>query len=276
MILEQLMNNVYVWSILAVCTIFSVFYAIYTRVTSKEKKEISYMVNTYEIVRSGENMIPEFQISYSGQPICNLTVSRFAIWNSGNRLLDFNDIVDTKPLSIISDDGADILNASIIKYSEEANKFTVEKISAHCAELKFDYMDKHDGIVLQILHTGSIKNISLSVLIKGGKKLKNAEKHVMVIKNKKMYKAIYIALLSFEMVILLITSITLIVETLDQMQHDVPLEFMLLGLKVSPLILLATIAVISVIATIMYYQIVKKKFHLNVPSTLRDSIEYNR
>ena len=189
--LEELMDNPYAWLILSVCTVFSVIYAIYAGVKGKEKKEISYIVNTHEIVQAGKNMIPEFQISYRGQTIDDLTVTRFAIWNSGNRLLNSNDIVDTKPLSITSnDDGPHILDASIIKRSEESNKFTIDKKSAHCAELQFDYIDKQDGIIVQILHTGSAKNISLSTLIKGGKKLKNVEKRTTVIKNKKVFKII--------------------------------------------------------------------------------------
>lgn len=52
--LEELMDNPYAWLILSVCTIFSVIYAIYAGVKGKEKKEISYIVNTYEIVRAGK------------------------------------------------------------------------------------------------------------------------------------------------------------------------------------------------------------------------------
>ena len=191
MSLEQLMDNPYAWFILSACTIFSVIYAIYTGAKGKEKKEISYIVNTHQIVQKGKNMIPEFHMSYREQAIEDLTVTRFAIWNSGNRLLNSNDIVDTKPLSITSNDNAaNILDVSIIKQSEESNKFTVDKKTPHCAELQFDYMAKLDGIIVQILHTGAIDDISLSGLIKGGKKLKNAEKNILTIKNTKILKII--------------------------------------------------------------------------------------
>lgn len=55
--LEELMDNPYAWLILSVCTVFSVIYAIYAGVKGKEKKEISYIVNTHEIVQAGKNMI---------------------------------------------------------------------------------------------------------------------------------------------------------------------------------------------------------------------------
>lgn len=260
--LEELMNNPYAWLTLALCTVFSVIYAIYAGVKGKEKKEISYIVNTYKIVQAGKNMIPEFQISYRGQTIDDLAVTRFVIWNSGNRLLNSNDIVDTKPLSITSnDDGPNILDASIIKRSEESNKFTIDKKSAHCAEIQFDYIDKQDGIIVQILHTGSAKNISLSTLIKGGKKLKNVENRIMV---KTVYSVIAMVVSAFAL------AITTIIAFEDEasfksMQLDPKLKlFLLVGSMVSMGLMMMCLLLTS-----------KKFFRLNVPSALRDSIEYN-
>lgn len=275
--LEELMDNPYAWLILSVCTVFSVIYAIYAGIKGKEKKEISYIVDTYEIVRAGKNMIPEFQISYRGQTIDDLTVTRFAIWNSGNRLLNSNDIVDTKPLSITSnDDGPDILDASIIKRSEESNKFSIDKKSAHCAELQFDYIDKQDGIIVQILHTGSAKDISLSGLIKGGQKLKNAEKQIPDIKNKKAFKVISIVLTGIEMLLLLTITLGITFKQLGIIQDEAFSKFMQSDPKLNPFVLVAIMDVLCVIATMMYFWLLKRLFHLNVPSALRDSIEYNK
>lgn len=221
-------------------------------------------------------MIPEVQISYCGQTIDNLAVTRFAIWNSGNKLLNSNDIVDTKPLSITSnDDGSDILDASIIKRSEESNKFTIDKKSAHCAELQFDYIDKQEGIIVQILHTGSAKNISLSTLIKGGKKLKNVEKRTMVIKNKKVVEVISIVLTGIEMLFLLTITMAITFEQFGLIQDEAFSKFMQSDPKWNPFVLVAILDVLCVIGTMMYFLLLKKHFHLNVPSALRDSIEYN-
>lgn len=274
--LEQLQENPYAWLILSLISVFGIFFSIYTWIANKEKKQISYMINTYEIVRAGKNVIPEFEISYRGKIIDDLTVTRFAIWNSGNRLLNSNDIVDTRPLSITSnDDGPDILDASIIKRSEESNKFIVDKKNSHCAELKFDYMDKQEGIIVQILHTGSAKDISLSTLIKGGKKLKNVEKQTTVIKDKKVFKVISTVLISIQMLFLLTITLAFTFEQFGLIQDESFSEFMRADSKLNPFVSAAIVDVLCVIATIMYYRLLKKVFHLNIPSTLRDSIEYN-
>ena len=235
--------------------IFSVIYAIYVGIKGKEKKEISYIVNTYEIVRAGKNMIPKFQISYCGHDIDNLTVTRFVIWNSGNKLLNHTEIVDTKPLSITSnDDGPDILDASIIRYSEESNKFTVKKTSSHCAELKFDYMDKRDEIIVQILHTGSAKNISLSGLIKGGKKIKNAEKSILVLKNKKLYKIISAILISVQTLCILTIALVHTFEQFGLIQNEAFSKFLLSDYKLNPFVSVIIVDVLCVIIVIIYYQ----------------------
>lgn len=191
--LEQLMQNKYAWLILSICTILSCIYGIFISIKSREKKQISYLINTYKIINAGENVIPKIEILYDGKYIRDLTVSRLVIWNSGNKLLNGDDIVDTKPLSVVAEsDKVDILDVSIVKYNEEANKFRVDMRDSHHAEIKFDYVDKRDGIVIQILHTGSYDDIFIRGKIKGGKKLRNIEKHNDIIKNDKVRKYIYV------------------------------------------------------------------------------------
>lgn len=273
MTLEQLMDNPYAWLILSMCTIFSFAYAVYMGIKSKEKKEISYLINTHEIVRAGENVIPKFQVLYCGQPIKNLTVSRFAIWNSGNKLLNSTDIVDTKPLSIMSDvDGAEILDVSIIKCSEETNKFTVDKKSAHCVDLKFDYMNRRDGIIVQILHTGAVENIFLTGLIKGGKKLKNTGRNTINIYRIKAFKIYDAIVLGMMLVTSVSAAVAMVLENFGIVAEHAIMEFIF-----RPVYTVMSIAIggLCVTATIVSYQVLKRIYHFNIPSALRDSMKYD-
>lgn len=282
MSLEQLMENPYAWLILSVCSILSFAYAIYMGVTGKEKKEISYIVNTYEIVRAGRNMIPGFQMSYCEHAIDDLTVTRFTMWNSGNRLLTSKDIVDTKPLSIMSNnDGPDILDVSIIKQSEESNEFVVDKKNHHSAELKFDYMDKRDGIILQILHTGLANDLVIDGKIKGGKKLKNVEKNHIIIKNKKLAK-------NFDLMSLCGAGVFLIFIALGVTLDYFGFFNWMPGGSVLKVIVdefnkpisssfesVVIIDIMTVIISFLSYRILKDTFHLGIPAALRDKMEYN-
>lgn len=248
---------------------------------SKEKKEISYIVYSHEIVQAGENVIPKFQVSYCGQPIQNLTISRFAIWNSGNKLLNSTDVVDTKPITS-NEGGPDILDVSIIKCSEESNKFTVDKKSPHCAELRFDYMNRQDGIVVQILHTGSVEDIFFTGLVKGGEKLKNTGKDTFFITMERLlkipfFKAFSVLLIFFEMIILLIFSAKFILEKFGLSANVVLCESLpavsILDTVLSVLSMV-TMDMVAIITAIMCYKMLKQTFFWNVPFTLRYSIGY--
>lgn len=273
--LEQLMGNPYAWLFLSFCTIFSVIYAVYMGIKSKEKKQISYSMTTNEIVRSGKDIIPGFQISYCNQTISNLTITRFAIWNSGNRLLNLTDIVETMPLSITSkENGAEILDASIIKYSEKSNKFSVNKKNSHCVEISFDYMDTQEGIILQILHTGSANDIYFTGKIKGGKKLKNIGNDCFLFKQietKKELSGLIIAsgfIACFSMLIVhFLYFIGIIPDTVIE-------ESIVFNANANPSLFLTIMDVLSLIIASMCYMLLKRDFHLNIPSTLRDSVEY--
>ena len=274
--LEQLMQNKYAWLILSICTILSCIYGIFISIKSREKKQISYLINTYKIINAGENVIPKIEILYDGKYIRDLTVSRLVIWNSGNKLLNGDDIVDTKQLSVVAEsDKVDILDVSIVKYNEEANKFRVDMRDSHHAEIKFDYVDKRDGIVIQILHTGSYDDIFIRGKIKGGKKLRNIEKHNDIIKNDKVRKYIYV----IDICIATITIISLTVLLIFDYIGSIPDESFLKSVITSdakPLTIeyILIMAIFSIVFIVMAYRVLKKVFHLNVPSGLRSEVEY--
>lgn len=273
MTLEQLMNNPYAWLILSVCTVFSVFYGIYAGVKSKEKKEISYRINTYEIVRAGENIIPQFQMLYGEHPIRNLTVSRLVIWNSGNKLLNHSDVVEEKPLSITSsDNGAEILDASIIKRSEESNKFVISKKGNHCVEIKFDYMDKKDGAIVQILHTGSINDFDLGCKIKGGKKLRRIAKNTCPNKKQKnLIKAMSTILIGVEVMITVILLVALNLQAIGVLSSEDFLKILFFPFGTNSIVM---VILLDMMAAIAAYRQIRNVFCWDIPAALRDEAEY--
>lgn len=276
MTLEQLMNNPYAWLILSACTVFSVFYGIYAGVKSKEKKEISYRVNTYEIVRAGENMIPQFQMSYGEHPIRNLTVSRFVIWNSGNKLLNHSDIVEEKPLSITSSDKeAEILDASIIKRSEESNKFVINKKENRCVELEFDYMDKKDGVIVQILHTGSINDFDLDCKIKGGKDIRKIAKKSPPSKEQKNFiKIISIIFMCLTVVTAMALLIMLNLQVIGIVSEEALLKILLFPFGTESIMMVVLLDIMVAVMLINTYQQIRKMLYWDIPASLRDEAEY--
>lgn len=174
--LSELMSNPFAWFLLSLCTIFSVMFAIYTWIVGNKKKEISVDYFSNEIIRQGKQPIPKLEIKFEDKIIQELSSTIFYIWNSGNDIINRQDMVVTKGLKIGSAK-SQILDAQIIKQSDESNAFNISKCTSEIVEIEYDYIDSGEGVKLQILHTGSGNELFVEGKIKGGKAMRNCANH---------------------------------------------------------------------------------------------------
>lgn len=174
--LEELMENPLVWTLLSFCTIAALIFAVFTWIKGKRRRIIKCVDSTFEIVRGGVNVIDGFKLLYNGVEIDNLTVTKFAIWNGGNETLNSSDVVKSKSLSISCSEDVTILDAKIIAENEKSNAFKIDLMDEKKIQITFDYIDPQNGVVVQVLHTGHSKDITVEMKIKGGKMSKQASK----------------------------------------------------------------------------------------------------
>lgn len=149
-------------------TVFSVVFAVYTWIAGKKRQEFSVSCKTNEIIVSGKSNIEGLQIQYRGTEIKDLSSTLFYIWNSGNTVIQSDDIVKSKPLCIKNTGNAFILKSNIVRVCEETNAFAIIGETNQMVELSFDYVDHGEGVVLQILHSGSMQDLEVDYKIKGG------------------------------------------------------------------------------------------------------------
>lgn len=171
--LEKLMANPYAWAIISFIAIASFIYAIVCQHKNKEKKEFSYRRQSNSLIVKKKSKFKKLSVAYDGQEIDDLTVSRFIIWNSGNKTLDKEDMVPSKELTIFTSEDQIILDTELVARTEDSNRFLIRVIDEHTVKIYFDYADKKDGIVLQNIHTGTKKDIKLDCKIKGGNPIKD-------------------------------------------------------------------------------------------------------
>jgi hypothetical protein len=76
-----------------------------------------------------------------------------AIWNSRWAVVRGVDIAEKDPLRIGFREG-EILDVRSVKETREAIQFEAEARGGVCY-MDFDFLDRHDGVVLDLLHTGS-------------------------------------------------------------------------------------------------------------------------
>lgn len=188
--LEHLQQNTIIWVVLSICTIIGVpsfVYTIFSRHKDKTKKEISTISKSNTIVKKGKRAIEKLDISFDGKSVDNLVITKIAIWNSGNVVLNHDDFASEGKLCIISKDETEILYAEIISESDSMNQFEINQIDNHKIIIDFEYIEKRNGIVIQLIHTGESSDLDLCCKIKGGNQINKLPKRGLIEKMASKY-----------------------------------------------------------------------------------------
>jgi hypothetical protein len=99
----------------------------------------------------------------------NSTITKILFWNDGKETIRLDDIAQEDPLEINVAEDARILDIRAIQRKPPTNGFEVNLSDDQLsATLGFDYIDKDEGAVIQVIHTGrSGKEISLRGRVAG-------------------------------------------------------------------------------------------------------------
>ena len=90
---------------------------------------MSALKKSRQIITIKNKKIEKLSLRYENIPIDNLSITKYAIWNSGNVEIRREDIASLKPLKIKSNGDIKILDASIIRNTDEDNGFTITHVS---------------------------------------------------------------------------------------------------------------------------------------------------
>jgi predicted ATP-dependent endonuclease of OLD family len=162
--------------------IIGVIGVLYTIVSKKEKSPC-YDITSNNIIRDFMGVFKQLEINYSNQEIKNFTVTKIVFWNKGRETIDKEDVVNADPISIHIKDGYNILDHDIIGKNEKTNNFSLSESSDKSSiNIDFDYIDKNNGIVIQILHTGkSSEDIEFCGRMKGIGKTKRYDSNTLFV-----------------------------------------------------------------------------------------------
>ena len=280
MMLERLMNNPYAWAFLAFIAIASLAYAIICQHLNKEKKEVSYRLQSNVLIRKNKSKYEKLSIMYAEKQIDNLCVSTFTIWNSGNRSLQSSDVVASKELTITASDKSSVLDASIICTSEPTNNFVIEILDERTVKIFFDYIDRNDGVVIQVIHTGSEEELSIDCKIIGGKPVRNSEKvrfenpFLQKIVIEKFLKVFSVSLIILS-ILILITAIVFTTSIFNpNLQSAIfasaeELETQDTSPQTTSIILSVVCWIYGLFMLLLFIPVVKRVFDVGIPKKLR-------
>ena len=100
--------------------------------------------------------IPELEILFRKNKVDTLTVSRIAVWNRGAATIDRNDIAVADPLRIGPTGTARLLDVKVVQVCGDSSRFeAMLNGDGTAAHLRFDFLDRDQGAVIQVIHTGA-------------------------------------------------------------------------------------------------------------------------
>ena len=95
--------------------------------------------------------------------------TQIAVWNSGVSTMHGQDIVAAAPLKFVFPSDVKILAYSMVSTTNKANNFKLEVNNQAPNELiyTFDYLDRKDGVIIEIVHTGNAVYVRHEGKVKG-------------------------------------------------------------------------------------------------------------
>ena len=282
--LEKLMDSPIAWAILAIIAVASFIYAIICQQRNKERKEFSYSLKSNSLISGKKSKFEKLFITYDGQQIESLCVSKFTIWNSGNKTLNHTDMVESKELTVSVSNEYKILDVELITSSDKTNKFSLKKYDEHTVKILFDYADKKEGMVIQIIHTGTKEDICIDCKIKGGKAIKNINNETFpkVIKriNRNVFDKLPIIIMGIMLTVLLLFAMGCTISIFNLEWQSVlfkvpdPNSDNIANPQTTAITLSIFLWVYNLIMFAVYFIMCKKNFNMGIPKELRKYADF--
>ena len=112
-----------------------------------------------------QKMPPDVELRFRGRQIPLLTRILIMVWNSGSDVIRTEDKIEADQLTIHLESDK-ILDASVRKVRRDANRIRL----VNCADgvrIDFDFLDKWDGALIEVLYAGYSENPKLTGSFKG-------------------------------------------------------------------------------------------------------------
>lgn len=141
-------------------TFISLFVAYYFYKRSTRKKEVFYTKVNVKIIQNYNKEIFDSVSKHKDKSVDSITVTRYLLWNNSSQAIRQNDIAPRDPLQFSVTSGCEILDAKIIYPKNPSNGFMLSdlKKTNNFTKLSFDFINKNEGVIIQIIHTGKTKN----------------------------------------------------------------------------------------------------------------------
>ncbi len=155
-------------------TIIGLVLVVIFYIRGQKTKRPTFLIRSSNLIADFSSKLDKLQILYDAKRIESLTVSKIALWNDGRQTIDSRDVAEADPLRIVLKEPYSILDVSVIYEKNGANKFQIlSPEGERSVNIIFDYLDKGEGSVIQLIHTGrGSSDIEVLGIVKGFGKLR--------------------------------------------------------------------------------------------------------
>jgi len=140
------------------------------RVALRDKEPVYYQ-KSKNLVEESSQKIEQIKTTYKGINLSNLSLSEIIFWNNGRQTIQKSDLDTANHLRVITHKNNKILEAKILYSNNLSNQFTINLSENYdYINFSFDYLDKNQGAVIQIVYqriypqdlevVGDIKGVS--------------------------------------------------------------------------------------------------------------------
>lgn len=164
--IESMKSSTLVWFILSFFTFIGLPLSIYMHYRSI-KKTINAVLSSNELIVNKQPNYSNIKILYNNENVEKLTVTKLIFWNKTALPIRKSDIIDAAPLSIFTKDGK-ILDVSVLDGENTPNKIGASLNSDNTVHVTFEHLNKKEGGIIQIIHTGNHNSTDITRQIIGG------------------------------------------------------------------------------------------------------------
>lgn len=182
----ELLSNPIIGFVGTVGTVLGIVLTVVLYQKGKQAKEPHWSIQTVNLFKDYSGTVAGLDIQYMGDKVRDLSVSKVAFWNRGALTIDAGDLVDGDPLRLEANGKGRILSTKLISTNNKACQLLLSaSLEKDRAFMKFEYLDRDQGFVLQVIHEGTSSNdLDLKGAIKGVTRIRKTDLNVFINKTK--------------------------------------------------------------------------------------------
>lgn len=184
---KELLSDPFISAVIGISIgLIGVILAFIFYIKSKPISKISSFHSYTNLIGTNQSKLPkQVSISYNNKYVKSVSSSEFIIWNSGNTVINKRALATKDPLRIEINPDIKLLRYQIIIENNPTNNISLktDEDYPNSILIDFDFLEKNEGARIEILHTGTKKDLKERGKIIGVKSIFSKEEEISKKKN---------------------------------------------------------------------------------------------